>query len=915
MKKLVSLIILLALCISTCAVLSACNDAKDNSDPLAKAREYLYTVYKDKGEITATDYTRFAVLNVDDQTFTVEWTANVTSGSADAIKITTSEDGNTVTVDVNEKTDEEVKYTLKATIKDSAGKTSEIEWNYTLPAFKEFSWAEYVAAADDANIVVKGTITGIIAKSKGNSSNCLYFQDSDGGYYAYNLTTDPVTDDKLEVGMTIRITGKRDTYSGTYEIIESAIEVLDDGAKTEVVAADFTEKFTAAAALKDASITAQQGMLVTLKGVEISTQDTSSGYYRFKLGDKETYLRISSSVCPATTDEQNTIKTGHSEHLGWIANVTGVICVYDGAFYLTPVDGNAFEYVSLPARDDAGMVEFEKENLSFVTAVTDNSSYDLAAAGAGYKQVTITWTSDNACAVVADGKLTVTLPESDATVKLTATITSGSVTDTKVFEIAVDAAPSDVYLAEPISEVVTDKAFKFALYQANLGKTLYFTGEMSGNFFATSDKAAKAADVFAEAVEGGYRLYFKDGETKKYIDIYEYTAGKAGIQLTDKPNAVYTWNAELKIFVTTCAGAEYYLGTYNTFNTISASKTSYITGDNASKVGVSQFVAQLCNVKTADYKVTAIDAAAEGSFYFVLDQVNLGKKLYFAGDVNDSGYLVTSDKFDKAALVTVAKSGEGYTLKVGEKFIEVFENDSKKVRIHLVDAATGTWAWNETVKDFTYTLSGCQDAKNDAEYYLGTYNTFDTISASKISYITGDSASKVGVSQFPAYMSNVKLCELKKNVMEAPTADKAYLFALDQANLGKTLYFAGEMNGNFFATTDKRQKATSVYLEAVEGGYRLYFKDGEAKKYLDIYEYTAGKAGIQLTDKPNAVYTWNADLKILVTTCASAEYYLGTYNTFNTISTSKTSYITGDNASKVGVSQFVAQPVEYTLAD
>ena len=597
MKKIISLIILLAVCVCACA---ACNNTKNEQSSLEKAKEYLYTVYKDKGEVTATDYTRFAVLNVYDEEFTVEWTVNVTSGSADAIKIIPAADGNTVTVDVDEKTAEEVKYVLKATIKDQAGKTAELEFNYTLPAFKEFSWAEYVAAADDANIVVKGTITGIIAKSKGNSSNCLYFQDSDGGYYAYNLSTDPVTDDKLEVGMTIRITGKRDTYSGTYEIIESAIEVLDDGAKTEVTAADFTEKFTSAASLKDSSLTAQQGMLVTVKGVEISTQDTSNGYYRFKLGDKETYVRISSSVCPATADEQTAIKNGHSEHLGWIANVTGVICVYDGSFYLTPVDGNAFEYVSLPARDDAGMVEFEKDNLSFVTAVTENSSYDLAATGAGYSNVTITWTSDSDCAVVADGKLTVTLPEADTTVKLTATVTAGSVTDTKVFEIKVDAAPTDVYLAEAVSEIETDKAFKFALYQANLAKTLYFTGEMNGNYFATSDKAAKAVDVYAEAVEGGYRLNFKSGDVKTYLDVYEYTEGKAGLRLTDAPSAVWTWNADLKILVTTVAGSEYYLGTYNTFNTISASKTTYITGDNASKVGVSQFTAQLVEYTLAD---------------------------------------------------------------------------------------------------------------------------------------------------------------------------------------------------------------------------------------------------------------------------------------------------------------------------
>ena len=142
---------------------------------------------------------------------------------------------------------------------------------------------------------------------------------------------------------------------------------------------------------------------------------------------------------------------------------------------------------------------------------------------------------------------------------------------------------------------VADKAFKFALTQVNLDKTRYFSGAMSGNFFATTDKLSKAVDVYAEAVEGGYKLYFLEGETKKYLDIYEYQTGKGGVRIADAATAtaVYTWNADLKIFVANVAGNDYYLGTYKTYNTISASKTTFITGDNVADLCVSQFVAQL----------------------------------------------------------------------------------------------------------------------------------------------------------------------------------------------------------------------------------------------------------------------------------------------------------------------------------
>ena len=49
----------------------------------------------------------------------------------------------------------------------------------------------------------------------------------------------------------------------------------------------------------------------------------------------------------------------------------------------------------------------------------------------------------------------------------------------------------------------------------------------------------------------------------------------------------------LNDWVTKLDETDYYLGTYNTFNTISASKTSYI---NAENTGVSQFPAVLYTV-------------------------------------------------------------------------------------------------------------------------------------------------------------------------------------------------------------------------------------------------------------------------------------------------------------------------------
>ena len=116
MKKIISCVILLALCV---AAFAACSPA-ETKDGLTSAKDFLYTMYKDKAEATPSDFERVSVLSVDGVSYTVEWTAEVSSGSADGVKIVANDSGKTVTVDVDEKAPEEIVYVLKAIVKDAA---------------------------------------------------------------------------------------------------------------------------------------------------------------------------------------------------------------------------------------------------------------------------------------------------------------------------------------------------------------------------------------------------------------------------------------------------------------------------------------------------------------------------------------------------------------------------------------------------------------------------------------------------------------------------------------------------------------------------------------------------------------------------------------------------------------------------
>ena len=137
--------------------------------------------------------------------------------------------------------------------------------------------------------------------------------------------------------------------------------------------------------------------------------------------------------------------------------------------------------------------------------------------------------------------------------------------------------------------------FSLSLVQGNLeGKVLYFSGAKSGNFLAMSENPADAVKVYSEKTDAGYKMYFYAGDVKTYIVIHEYQPGRNGVELiTEEPTTFFKWNATANTWTVWLEGCNnfYYLGTYNTFTTISSSKIDYITGDNAANVGISQFVA------------------------------------------------------------------------------------------------------------------------------------------------------------------------------------------------------------------------------------------------------------------------------------------------------------------------------------
>lgn len=341
-------------------------------------------------------------------------------------------------------------------------------------------------------------------------------------------------------------------------------------------------------------------------------------------------------------------------------------------------------------------------------------------------------------------------------------------------------------------------------------------------------------------------------------------------------------------------------------------------------------------------------APTEGKAYkLALTQLTLGKVLAFNGEMNGK-YLATTENESEAVDVFVEKVDgveDGYRIyfMAGETktYIDTVlrEDDNKKTDLKLVTEPTCVYIWNPGLGIFLTKVG-------DNEFFLGTYKDYNTISTSRTYYITGENEGNFCKTQYAAFLVE-KLPEAPaadnkddstggdsnngssnggtgsvayKPYTETPVADTAYKFALYQKTLGKTYYATGEMSDNFLATSDNSANAADLYVETVTGGYKLYFKVNEAKKYINVYEYEKGgknKNSQKLVDSTDeaTVFVWNTELHIFTTTQAKATYYLGTYdyykdnalsNSYSTIGSSKIDYITGNNASKVGESQFPA---------
>ena len=847
MKKILAFVVAIVLCLSCFAACGKKTEtpAGTGSTPtqvvydVEDAAAYLKNMYKKylTETETAADFTLVSQVMKGDVVYKVEWTVD-----NEGIKVLADEANKQVKIDLDEKTKVDVNYKLTATVKDPDGKTATLTFELKVPKYVLSSWKDYMAAEAGKAVVVEGYVVAVHSQQEGNKYNQLYLQDvnGDGGYYIYSIanSVDPVKDLGIKMGMLVSVTGTKDIYSGTHELKDAVVNVLDTNV-VDLKPLDLTNAYKNATSLKDDALISKLGMLVTIKGVEITDQDLSekSMYMNFKLAGLTSYIRVYATDCPASVSDagQQKIITDHAAKKGYEATVTGVVVQYSGAIYLNPVSDKPFTYGKKIERTPEQMVQVEMDEVKFEKDITLNKEIELPTKGNTYEDVVITWTSNSEAIVIEDGVAKITLQAEATTASITGTFTLGTITKTKT--ITFNLAKKSAVVTQTVTAPVVGQAYKLFTIQENLGGFYYFTGAYSDDrnqYGKSSNNVNDAIDVVLEAAEGNkYYLTMGTGANKKYITIVASvgTDSKTGAEKTytnfnitsTKPATAFTFDTTYNTLVMsvvdplTDKAADYYMGTYGTYDTFSASVISYAATSFPSHLGT----------------------------------------------VVDSSKISDTDK--------VATEKEGLSIESDEFFTDAEINLDVKGSIY--DDVTITWSSNNAaaVVNGGGKLVITQGAADVTAKITATL-TCGTATATKEFNIT-----------------------IAKIVTMPYETGKEYLFGMVHGNLeNKTLYFKGEMhsNGYQFTSTEDAASAAKVILEEDGTGYQIYFMNGNAKTYITIVPSGNYNNPAFVTTKPTTPWNYDSSLGTFTIVSGTKSFFLGTRNdrTENAFSACETKY-------------------------
>ncbi len=470
----------------------------------------------------------------------------------------------------------------------------------------------------------------------------------------------------------------------------------------------------------------------------------------------------------------------------------------------------------------------------------------------GEEKFTVTWTTDNAgITIEKDGSFyNLILPtknETEVEFTLTATVTSpdGSKTETRTYTRKIGVIDNSDVVTAPVEGVAYKLYMKNGAYDCNFFVQAKLSG---GKYYETSLDASEAAEFYVEKVDGGYNFYTTVSGAKKYVHPYVENNSKK-LALSDSTDTVWVYDNTLGAWTVTIDSTQYVLGTYSTYTTVSISEGSKWSDTSyAVCFGTKEAVDSWPEQEAAT--IYATNEEAVNAAYTLA----AGKILSLGHEYTITGVVTTiptawSDEYENIT-VTIVVGG------MTDKPVECFR-------------LSGTGAKNINVGD-TVEIKGM----------LSTYAKTGKVQITYGELLNGkeDSSSGEASNLVPSDITSASQIE----------ANKAYKLYLHSTAKNANYFLTGSMSGYYMATETSVSSAADVYVEIVDGGYKLYI-NGDSKQYLAVAKSADGAHTNAVFNTTGSVFVFNEEYKTFVTTLSDGDYFLGTYGNYVTFGASAVS--------------------------
>ena len=193
------------------------------------------------------------------------------------------------------------------------------------------TYAEYVAAEEDTDVVIEGFVQSkqYYAEAYGNMTFTM--QDADGAYFVYRMPATQADYDALVLGQKVKVSGVKTSWAGEVEIKEgTATYELEEGNW-------IAEPFDATELLDTEEMYAHQNELGVLKGMTVtkefqynwdgSGEEGGDIYFCVGKGDAEYSFLVESDLCGADTEVYQAVK---ALKVGDVVDLDCILYWYEG---------------------------------------------------------------------------------------------------------------------------------------------------------------------------------------------------------------------------------------------------------------------------------------------------------------------------------------------------------------------------------------------------------------------------------------------------------------------------------------------------------------------------------------------------------------------------------------------------------